>query len=164
MKRNLILLPVLLVSVAVGFILVLGPGSAEEISVSSGAQSNYEDAAGSNYGGAAENNYSGSAHSSVPKDIFYTAPVKSVVFSHQEHAVKLGYKCDACHTQLFQMKAMSVEKQPDFTMSGLAKGKYCGSCHNDTGKPAFSSNSECARCHTGVKGLDRAEADKAQID
>lgn len=135
MKRILILIPVLLVTAAVGFLLYRGPSFAEEVSVTDGGSSKGQN---------------------IPQDIFYTKSVKSVVFSHQTHAVDLGFKCDTCHTSVFQMKAHYVETQPDFNMEGLADGKYCGSCHSSSNKAAFSSDTQCARCHRGVKGLERA--------
>ena len=150
MKNKIMVLPVLLISLAVGFVLYRGPGSAEEISVVAGAQSVYQDssAAGENYG-------AGGVKSSIPKDILYTKSVKSVVFSHQTHASELEYKCSVCHSGLFQMKAKSVESSPDFNMKGLAEGKYCGTCHSSKNNVAFSSDTQCARCHIGVKGLEK---------
>ena len=137
MKRLiLLLLPVLLVSMAVGIILYKDQGSAEGIGVDTG------NAAGNAYG--------------VPGDIYYTQPVESVVFSHQTHAVELGFKCGTCHSAIFQMKAQAVESKPDFNMKGLASGKYCGSCHNSGNRAAFPSDDQCARCHRGVKGLEEA--------
>src|SRR5665648_392959 len=112
MNNKLIVLPVLLISLAVGFVLYLGPSSAEETSVMTGAESVYQDP--------------GAAKSTIPQDILYTRTVKSVVFSHQTHASDLEYKCNVCHSGLFQMKAKTVESQPDFNMKGLAEGKYCG--------------------------------------
>lgn len=83
-------------------------------------------------------------------DIVYTKPVKSVIFSHKVHAEDKGLGCDACHSGLFEPKALKAQEKSDFNMDSLYKGKYCGSCHN--GKIAFASNTQCARCHTGVKG------------
>ena len=141
MNNKIIVLPVLLISLAVGFVLYRGSSSAEEISVMAGAQSVYQDPS--------------AAKSSIPKDILYTKSVKSVVFSHQTHASELEYKCSVCHSGLFQMKAKSVESSPDFNMKGLAEGKYCGTCHSSKNNVAFSSDTQCARCHIGVKGLEK---------
>ena len=91
-------------------------------------------------------------------DIVYTEPVKSVVFSHELHVVKKGLGCDRCHSGLFAPAAYSASKKGDFTMASFYKGKYCGACHN--GKTAFASDSQCARCHAGVKGA-RAYASEA---
>jgi c(7)-type cytochrome triheme protein len=55
------------------------------------------------------------------------------------------------------MQALAVEKKQDFTMKSLYQGKYCGACHD--GKAAFASNSQCARCHGGVKGFEAANAE-----
>ena len=148
MKRLILLLPVMLFAVAVGFIVYRspsfaegGPGKTEDITVSSGAQ--YGVASAAEYG--------------APDDIYYTQNVKSVVFSHQTHAVEQGYACNTCHSGIFQMKAHDVETKPDFNMEGLAKGKYCGSCHAAGNGAAFASDTQCARCHRGVKGLERQE-------
>lgn len=148
MNKKIIVLPVLLISLAVGFVLYLGPSSAEETSVMTGAESVYQDP--------------GAAKSTIPQDILYTRTVKSVVFSHQTHASDLEYKCNVCHSGLFQMKAKTVESQPDFNMKGLAEGKYCGTCHSSKNNVAFSSDTQCARCHIGVKGLEKEE--EQQLD
>ncbi len=83
-------------------------------------------------------------------DIVYTEPLKAVVFSHEAHVVKNGIGCGACHSGLFAPAANSAQEKGDFTMASFSRGEYCGACHN--GRTAFSSNSECARCHVGVKG------------
>jgi c(7)-type cytochrome triheme protein len=88
-------------------------------------------------------------------DIIYTQPLKSVTFSHKIHVEKSGLTCDLCHARLFKMEALAVQREPDFTMAGLAEGKWCGACHN--GSMAFDSNSRCASCHSGVKGLPESK-------
>jgi len=151
MKRTfMMLLPVLLVSMAVGVIIYKGQGVAEGISVTDGAVSDQYGADGDQYG-AAGGQYS------VPDDIYYTKAVASVVFSHEAHAVEQGIGCNTCHGGLFKMQAGNVESQPDFNMEGLAQGKYCGSCHSSASEAVFSSDTQCARCHRGVKGLEREE-------
>lgn len=141
MNTKLILLSVLLVSVAVGFVLYRSPNYTEELTVASGAQ--YEENAT-----AANDQYK------VPADILFTEPVEAVVFSHDTHAVKQGFDCSTCHSGIFQMKAKTVQGKPDFDMQGLAAGEYCGSCHSDEHEVAFAPNSQCARCHIGVTGLE----------
>jgi len=83
-------------------------------------------------------------------DIIYTKPVKSVIFSHKVHVEDRGLSCDNCHDKLFVPEALNAEQKNDFNMESLYKGKYCGACHD--GKTAFASNTQCARCHAGVKG------------
>jgi c(7)-type cytochrome triheme protein len=100
--------------------------------------------------------------SGAPEDIIYTKPVKSVIFSHKKHTGS-GLSCDSCHTKLFEMSAKNAESKPDFVMKSLYEGKYCGACHAPRGI-AFASNTQCARCHIGVKGLERAEKQKAIKD
>ena len=141
MNSKFILLSVMLVSVAVGFVLINAPEYTEEINVASGAQ--YEETVTSiteQYG--------------IPDDILYTEPVATVAFSHETHAVNQGFKCSTCHSGIFQMQAKSVQSKPDFNMQGLADGKYCGSCHSAEHEVAFGSDSQCARCHIGVTGLE----------
>ncbi len=88
-------------------------------------------------------------------DIIYTNPVKSVVFSHKNHAA-MGLDCNVCHDKIFQMAALTAESQPDFNMKGLADKKYCGSCHAKDGM-AFASDTQCARCHIGTKGFNKSQ-------
>ncbi|MBP9651241.1 MAG: hypothetical protein KBE00_10545, partial [Syntrophaceae bacterium] len=78
--------------------------------------------------------------------ILYTRPLESVIFRHQDHARK-GSACVVCHTGLFEMEALHVQKNKDYNMESLYKGKYCGACHN--GKKAFAADTQCARCHLG---------------
>ena len=84
-------------------------------------------------------------------DIIYTKPVKSVTFSHKIHVEDKGLTCDMCHAREFAMQALKAQENADFTMASLYEGRYCGSCHN--GSMAFASNTRCASCHTGVKGM-----------
>jgi len=143
-----LLLPILLVSLAVGVIIYRGQEVAEGISVTDGAGGDQYGAEGDQYG-AVGGRYS------VPADIYYTKAVASVVFSHEAHAVTEGISCNTCHGGLFKMQAKNVESQPDFNMEGLAQGKYCGSCHSSANDAVFSSDTQCARCHRGVKGVER---------
>jgi c(7)-type cytochrome triheme protein len=87
-------------------------------------------------------------------DIIYSKPVKSVLFSHKSHAA-MGLDCNACHEKIFQMEALSAQEKPDFNMKGLYDKKYCGSCHAKDGM-AFASDTQCARCHIGTKGFNKA--------
>jgi len=64
----------------------------------------------------------------------------TVHFSHQFH---LGlYQCRDCHQAIFS----SAGNRKPGTMATMANGKSCGACHN--GKTAFTSQENCARCHT----------------
>ena len=87
-------------------------------------------------------------------EIVYSKPVKSVLFSHKSHA-GMGLDCNACHDKIFQMEALSVQNKADFNMKGLYDKKYCGSCHAKDGM-AFPSDTQCARCHIGTKGFNKA--------
>ncbi|MCS7278509.1 MAG: cytochrome c3 family protein [Thermodesulfobacteriaceae bacterium] len=88
-------------------------------------------------------------------EIVYNKPVKGVLFSHKYHVGELGLSCESCHPKLFEMQALKAQENPDFNMNALYQGKYCGACHD--GKMAFASNTKCATCHIGVKGLKRLE-------
>jgi len=85
-------------------------------------------------------------------DIIYDKPVKAVLFSHAFHVEELELDCDSCHDDIFEVEALLVQQNEDFTMEGLRQGKYCGTCHDGSG--AFSSDTQCARCHIGVKGYN----------
>lgn len=91
------------------------------------------------------------------KSIFFDKPVRGVEFSHTAH-VKKGMSCSICHPRLFAMKAKKAQENSDFVMESLYKGKYCGACHN--GSIAFASNTQCATCHVGIKGEERASGAK----
>lgn len=82
-------------------------------------------------------------------DVLFSKPVKSVVFSHKTHVQDLSMSCNACHDKLFLMDAGATEKLTDFNHQSFEKGKYCGACH---GKSASPMNTECTKCHIGVKG------------
>ena len=85
-------------------------------------------------------------------DIIYTQPVKAVIFSHAFHVEELEFDCDDCHEDLFEAEALLAQQDTNFTMEGLRQGQYCGQCHD--GSAAFSSDTQCARCHIGVKGYN----------
>lgn len=145
-----IVLPVLLATLAVGFLILhRDTGIAEGLSQEATAQESAEEGTA----GVSDGSEDG-----IPPDICYSGKIDSVVFSHQKHVVELGYECATCHTDIFQMDAKSVESQPDFDMSGLNAGKYCGSCHSSTSEVAFSTESNCAWCHRGVKGTEQVES------
>ena len=91
-------------------------------------------------------------------DIIYTKPVKAVLFSHKVHVEDHGLTCDMCHAREFPMEALKVQENADFTMASLYEGRYCGSCHN--GAMAFASNTRCATCHVGVKGMPKGPEEK----
>lgn len=88
-------------------------------------------------------------------EIIYNKPVKSVLFSHKSHAA-MGLDCNACHDKIFKMEALSSQDKADFNMQGLSEKKYCGSCHAKDGM-AFASDTQCARCHIGSKGFNKAQ-------
>jgi len=85
-------------------------------------------------------------------DVIYTEPIMAVIFSHKAHVEDMGMSCEMCHPDLFYMSSHMAQQSGDFTMQSLYDGKYCGACHN--GSWAFASDSQCARCHIGVKGYN----------
>jgi c(7)-type cytochrome triheme protein len=86
-------------------------------------------------------------------DVLYDEPVKAVLFSHKSHVEDMGFDCESCHDELFGMASLAAQANADFNMQGLYDGKYCGGCHN--GEMAFASDTQCARCHVGVKGYNK---------
>lgn len=78
-------------------------------------------------------------------EIRFTRPAPGVLFSHRSHVEEMGLECDQCHESLFAMEALSAQQKGDFTMAGLAEGKYCGACHN--GNMAFAADAQCSACH-----------------
>lgn len=78
-------------------------------------------------------------------EITFDQPASGVAFSHASHVGDMGFECDSCHDKLFEMESGAAAAAGDFTMASLAKGKYCGACHNGT--DAFASTSDCTACH-----------------
>jgi c(7)-type cytochrome triheme protein len=94
-----------------------------------------------------------------PEIVVFNRPVKAVVFNHKGHT-DMGLDCASCHDQAFEMRIGAAEENPGkFTMKALYAGKYCGVCHN--GNIAFASNTRCASCHIGVKGLEKMSSKSA---
>jgi len=86
-------------------------------------------------------------------DIVYTKPVKAVIFSHKAHTEDLGLQCEWCHDETFEMEALKMQADLEkFNMESLCNENYCGTCHN--GDISFSTTTQCARCHIGVKGYN----------
>lgn len=85
-------------------------------------------------------------------DIIYTKPLKAVIFSHKAHTEDLGLQCEWCHDETFEMEALAMQEEATFDMESLCNERYCGTCHN--GDISFSTTTQCARCHIGVKGYE----------
>ena len=64
-----------------------------------------------------------------------------VVFSHENHVSGASLKCTDCHSVPY----VTQQKHKRVTMAEMQKGASCGLCHN--GKKAFSSDSNCNKCH-----------------
>lgn len=65
-----------------------------------------------------------------------------VIFEGNVHADK-GFRCNDCHTKIFQMKKGTAI----ITMTELNAGKFCGVCHNGTKAFATKNAANCAKCH-----------------
>jgi len=69
--------------------------------------------------------------------------VGAVLFNHNDHFDYLGRKvCTDCHHKIFYIQK---DKNPEFSMADMEKGKSCGACHN--GEKAFSVTDSCSSCH-----------------
>ncbi len=75
---------------------------------------------------------------SKQKESLQEAGIPAVIFPHWFHRIR--FKCKVCHESIFISKAGAN----DMNMSNIAKGAYCGKCHN--GKIAWDTL-ECPRCH-----------------
>jgi len=67
--------------------------------------------------------------------------MEAVVFPHWKH--QKSYQCYTCHPPLFSRAKPAV-----FGHDAMAKGKFCGACHD--GKVAFlvsDEESDCEVCH-----------------
>jgi c(7)-type cytochrome triheme protein len=72
------------------------------------------------------------------------AGVRPVVYPHWFHRIR--FRCKVCHSELgFEMRAgANIVKMDD-----LAKGKFCGLCHNDDVAWGLQ---HCDLCHSGKPG------------
>jgi c(7)-type cytochrome triheme protein len=65
-----------------------------------------------------------------------------VVFTHDNHAARVGLKCSECHYRIFS----TVAKHSSVTMAEMQQqGRSCGACHD--GVRAFDVRTNCNRCH-----------------
>jgi c(7)-type cytochrome triheme protein len=66
------------------------------------------------------------------------------IFPHWVHRVR--YRCDACHTDIFEMQLGATE----ISMELMREGKSCAICHDGTRafKVGFDS---CNRCHIATE-------------
>jgi c(7)-type cytochrome triheme protein len=72
-----------------------------------------------------------------PKELINYPPS---IFQHWVH--RMRYRCDACHNDMFEMKAGSSTINHD----SMNENKFCSSCHN--GVTAFDAGfKNCNRCH-----------------
>ena len=69
------------------------------------------------------------------------------VFSHKQHIIKVGLDCDSCHPDVFKKKRGSAKAAGDYNMESLAKGKYCGTCHNGDEAFGVTDKKDCITCH-----------------
>ena len=65
-------------------------------------------------------------------------------FSHWPHRIR--YRCQACHPAPFAERAGATV----VTMDAIARGQYCGRCHDGVTAFAVEING-CARCHVEPK-------------
>lgn len=73
------------------------------------------------------------------------AGVRPVIYPHWFHRIR--FRCKVCHHELgFEMRAGAN----DVRMQDLARGKFCGMCHN--GEIAWGLEN-CNLCHSGLPGL-----------
>ncbi len=82
--------------------------------------------------------------------VVWEKPTK-VNFIHEVHTKDAGLSCESCHNDIFTMKSGTVLADGKMTMDAMAKGQFCGVCHD--GSTAFATNSKCTACHTDSKGL-----------
>ncbi len=81
----------------------------------------------------------------VYKDTEGLGVVRFDHFMHQD----LFPDCRECHDRFFAMEKGSSDALGMLTMSNMARGKFCGGCHN--GEIATSVTEECEMCHLKEK-------------
>jgi c(7)-type cytochrome triheme protein len=74
-------------------------------------------------------------------DITLKSKGGDVIFHHEMQVTGMGLACTECHDKLYT----NSKQHKKVSMKEMQKGKSCGACH--TGKKAFSTKGNCARCH-----------------
>ena len=75
------------------------------------------------------------------------AGMRPVIYPHWFHRIR--FTCNVCHNDNgFKMQAGAN----DITMAEIVDGKFCGMCHNNENKIAWSLE-RCDMCHSGLLGL-----------
>ena len=69
------------------------------------------------------------------------------IFSHKTHFIKQGLDCDSCHPDIFKKKRGTAKAAGDYNMKSLAKGKYCGACHDGDTAFGVTDKKDCVTCH-----------------
>lgn len=73
--------------------------------------------------------------------------MRPVIYPHWFHRIR--FTCNVCHNENgFVMRAGAN----NITMAEIADGKFCGMCHNNENKIAWSLE-RCDMCHSGMPGL-----------
>lgn len=73
--------------------------------------------------------------------------MRPVIYPHWFHRIR--FTCNVCHNPNgFKMQAGAN----DITMAEIVDGKFCGMCHNNENKIAWSPE-RCDMCHSGMLGL-----------
>lgn len=73
--------------------------------------------------------------------------MRPVIYPHWFHRIR--FTCNVCHNAngfIMQAGANNI------TMAEIVDGKFCGMCHNDENKIAWSLE-RCDMCHSGLPGL-----------
>ncbi len=68
--------------------------------------------------------------------------VKDVKYPHWMHTYWL--KCEVCHATVGGAIFIPAKGQNNMTMVGIARGEWCGRCHDKVAFPL----ADCNRCHT----------------
>lgn len=76
--------------------------------------------------------------------IVWTSPGEAK-FNHYSHT-SLGYSCDDCHFDIFDMVTGAAKEAGDFNHTAFSEGKYCGTCHD--GSMVFGTTTSCGECHS----------------
>jgi hypothetical protein len=72
------------------------------------------------------------------------APVRTIVFSHEQHLTMKGVECATCHKGLDEVELASSKNMPSM--------ETCTTCHNDA-----QATKTCQTCHTSFTNLIPAD-------
>ncbi len=88
----------------------------------------------------------------LPGRVEYPTKLGVAWFDHAQHVDLVKDDCSSCHNTLFPMASGTLGYAEDLHRAAEAAKTSCAGCHVEGGT-AFSTDGQCAKCHTGLGEL-----------